>query len=138
MREIKFRSWDGENIYYRAFGAKINPPVTEFGIDFPASYSPYWATGNMLALMQFTGVKDKNGKEIYEGDVVKGSRSVKGREGRATGEERFIGFVEYDEWWGAFRRKGVKQHQGISAEFMHAKEMEVIGNIYENPELLLR
>jgi uncharacterized phage protein (TIGR01671 family) len=117
-REIKYRSWD-------------DPTGTPAGMCYCIR-----PDCDADAIMQFTGILDKKGKEIYEGDVIKGTRPVKNREGRITKEVRFISVVEYDSWWGAFRRKGVKQYQGLSAALMYGKELEVIGNIYENPELM--
>ena len=87
---------------------------------------------------EWTGLKDKDDQEIYEGDIVKGHRAIKDRNGVVIREDRFIGAVEYDAWWGGYRRNGVKQYQGLSAELMYGKELEVIGNIYANPELLTK
>lgn len=70
MREIKFRAWDGKRMYYdpndfylRMDGSCFD--VFEGEMDEPICGQPI--------LMQYTGLKDKNGKEIYEGDIVKTS-----------------------------------------------------------------
>ena len=68
-----------------------------------------------VILMQYTGLKDKNGKEIYEGDVVKTSLGI-GKVCMRLG----CWFIEMQKELGYF----------------HTDEIEVIGNIYENPELL--
>ena len=68
--------------------------------------------------MQFTGLKDKNGKEIYEGDVVRYS---------ANKEEHISEVVYIESFF------GVEKHTGILSSFY---PIEIIGNIYENPELL--
>ena len=73
--------------------------------------------GEVYAVMQFTGLHDKNGKEIYEGDVVE-----------HTNPQR--GCIEYLEQYAAF----VLVSEGII--FKPETATLVIGNIYENPELL--
>lgn len=75
-----------------------------------------------IKLMQYTGLKDKNGKEIYEGDVV---TEWKGKTEHIT---------DVIEWTGdmltpSYSSQGMKTLMDIGNEF------EVIGNIYENPEL---
>lgn len=75
-----------------------------------------------LVLMQYIGLKDKNGKEIYEGDIV----SYFGGG---------YGIVYYDEQFAAFRIEILKTGKYTDMEFI-AKYGDVIGNIYENPELL--
>lgn len=94
MREIKFRAWDGGEIVYNS----------------EPEYMGYALFGGFNGeVMQFTGLLDKNGKEIYEGDIV-------------IGENKVLFVVE---WW--------ERGQWSIAGF---KDIEVIGNIYENPDLL--
>jgi len=99
MREIKFRAWTGEKM--RRCAVSIDGKAT---MDFGPSNAP---------LMQFTGLYDRNGKEIYEGDVV-----------TSQGGVRDIRFIN-----GAFV---------LSEEFgmFYGYEVEIIGNIYDNPKLL--
>lgn len=69
---------------------------------------------------QYTGLHDKNGKEIYEGDILKGT---------------FYGFPmpEYDY---VFQIYWDEKEKGFMASYFEPSECEVIGNIYDNPELL--
>ncbi|WP_261103716.1 YopX family protein [Streptococcus mitis] len=75
-------------------------------------------------LMQSTGLKDKNGKEIFEGDIVKMSKDV-------YSEPTYYEVVRHRG--GAYRLES-KQH-GCELWLRHT-DCEVVGNIYENPELL--
>jgi uncharacterized phage protein (TIGR01671 family) len=109
MREIKFRYWDGESCYISETLAHnvelfVNPDVKE--------------------IMQYVGLKDKNGKEIYEGDFVKWLNVVGNPYTIKYCEAQFMA-VANTRW----------KEQLPIYEFT-GREMEVIGNIYENPELL--
>lgn len=118
-REIKFRAWRKKS--------KEMCDVSE--IDFTNSFVELWHdtttdyTQNLLKdveLMQYTGLKDKNGKEIYEGDVVKfADWKPKVIEFGTCG---FIGF-------------GLKNTEKFLMNY-DSENLEVIGNIYENPDLL--
>lgn len=85
-----------------------------------------WDDWKLSSLVhQYTGLKDKNGKEIYEGDILGGEYYVDAVAGEVTIREDWGGcsFLEY---------KG----GGDDFLFRECKHAEVIGNIYENPELL--
>ena len=77
-----------------------------------------------IELMQTTGLKDKNGKEIFEGDIVKMSKDV-------YSEPTYYEVVRHRG--GAYRLES-KQH-GCELWLRHT-DCEVVGNVYENPELL--
>ena len=75
--------------------------------------------------MQYTGLKDKNGKEIYEGDVVKAD--IDGATYITYWEEKEIGF--------RFRQSNDLNEPYLTVG-LPIDDIEIIGNIYENPELL--
>ena len=79
-----------------------------------------------MTLSQFTGLKDKNDKEIYEGDILKWG----------LGEDKTLTTIEFFD--GAFRFAGdqVVQEDECLGDYGFEQYGEVIGNIYENPELL--
>jgi uncharacterized phage protein (TIGR01671 family) len=121
MREIKFRAWDGKTF-------------TEFGPLFglqsqlkPDAFRSHADSG--FTISQFTGLKDNNGKEIYEGDVL---------------DIDFGGYGEKNPWrvdWGAEHASFIilgKATDGDDEQlpFQLGNEANVVGNIYENPELL--
>lgn len=115
MREIKFRVWDGYKIHY--------PTVVEIGIcgvnsltsaSFQSENGGYTTSAYV---MQFTGLHDKNGKEIYEGDICV--------------EDAEYGDGCFDVVWYVD-----DIHCGWSISPSDVWEARVIGNIHENPELL--
>ena len=79
-------------------------------------------------LMQSTGLLDKNDKEIFEGDIVRISMRI----GKRTITS--IGAVEFDKFEGCFRIQNELGDHYVT--MFHVRYFEVIGNIYENPELL--
>ena len=84
----------------------------------------YMVSAEDLVLMQSTGLKDKNGKEIFEGDIVKMAKDV-------YSEPTYYEVVRHRG--GAYRLES-KQH-GCELWLRHT-DCEVVGNVYENPELL--
>lgn len=85
-----------------------------------------WIVNNDIHLMQSTGLKDKNGKEIFEGDIV----DYKGREAVIKWHGSYASFI-YRFVDGLQER--VSEWEPL---FLAYLKCEVIGNIYENPELL--
>lgn len=76
-----------------------------------------------FVLMQFTGLHDKNGKEIYEGDVLQ----INGEEGK-----KYVAVIE----WEPSTAKFWANDNGGSWAAIRWNQDEVIGNIYSNPELI--
>ena len=121
MREIKFRAWDG---FYRRMVL-----VDELHIKTnEIRYSQGFNTLNKFVLMQYTGLKDINGVEIYEGDVARledGDFEVCFLEGCWYLRRVTTFGTSFGRLW------------EVSAEAQSKSlPFEVIGNIYENPELI--
>jgi len=150
MREIKLRAWNGEEMIYDWFKTVYNPPSKCMDVDMPENYT--WACNNSSAraVMQYTGLKDKNGKEIYEGDILQGYKSQQQDESnswevRNDVTYRFGSFKCFGE-----RLDEIGNHNGDcfmvwreSGNFLNRegfyyqiRGIEVIGNIHETPELL--
>lgn len=115
-RSIKFRAWDGERMREWGFterGGFFAPPSESGGLNYPQ--------------MQFTGLTDKNGKEIYEGDVV---RCFDTAGGVVYDHEVQIPRFFQEIWCETQWDDAAKQHTNQT-------KVEIIGNIYENPDLLV-
>lgn len=122
MREIKFRAWTQGQMQYDWFTVGIDND------DGLLVSLPLYKKAEVV--MQYTGLKDKNGKEIYEGDVVRGTTD----EWDAETKTDDIVEVEWDsKTCGFLPFSGYDSDCGTGTSPRH---VEVIGNIYENPELL--
>lgn len=170
-RIIKFRAWDGVNknmfipnfiVQYQCkfYEEDDNPDKTLLdgiarvgAVSFDDPTEEDYLDGGLYTreqdwiLMQFTGMVDKNGKEIYEGDILSADFPF---------GSMFLGIIEYDN----FSYKLAKIHQiGVDMKHEYANftvywnagqndwyllgqlcsyDLEVVGNIWENPELLER
>lgn len=128
MRDIKFR-------VYNPRDKKIHYDITGFEFLTNGDMSGVFIDGvffliEEVDLMQYTGLKDKNGKEIYEGDIIHIPDNWE-EYGWASGENYSIDFKE-----GRFRLKPKYKPNAIGYDLENTEELEVIGNIYENKDLL--
>jgi hypothetical protein len=129
MRDIEFRAWDNrQNKYLNPDDVSIRADgfITAFNVDGkhsravqpPGSLSPWFV------IEQYTGLKDKNGIEIYEGDIVK----VEG-----DGEIYRVKWIR--SGFGLEPRYNSPRYPVLGNVELR-KKIEVVSNIHENPELL--
>ena len=110
MRDIKFRAWD-----------KLKKRIIT-SIELKDYTMDWFEYNGDLTFMQFTGLLDKNGKEIYEGDIVKIGKDLIEEVKWITGEKWLAKECPVIGW--------------VNFSNIYTQPIEVIGNIYENSELL--
>lgn len=133
-REIKFRAWD-----------TVDHSMTSHpGVEIAGSYTlPSFLAylEERYVLMQFTSLKDKNGKDVFEGDIVRFKWNPIFNEPSVMDEFQYERPVSYYDKWGCFvmtifSTKGENQRVAVGSPTEAGGTIEVIGNIYQNPELL--
>jgi len=150
MKEIKFRAWDKK----RKFMIYEDTPPYNFEMYLDGSFcihrydkrrddkKEYWYSEDSedYELMQYTGLKDKNGKEIYEGDILKDDVGI----AEVTYDNERAGFyawfkkpVVFPDYAHGVKDTKINQiHMYAWSTDDYKTSAEVIGNIYENPELI--
>jgi len=150
MREIKFRAWD---VISKVMIYKVGISCDGFPIREGYQWFNIESTSLTIDVMQYTGLKDKHGKEIYEGDIYKSvvdcNQELHGEwaiyEFRINNGLTLVSYVVSEKgqivprnYMGCF----INELSDTSPKllFMSKKpyslDLEIIGNIYENPELL--
>ena len=153
MREYKFRGknkdigWVYGQLAYDINGNTYIIKEVEldssYGLEETILYATMWYRVDKETIGQYTGLKDKNGKEIYEGDIVTGTDYPFIDEGK----QNYVGIVVFYDDVASFGyeykcvrkdKRGISN--GINNEFeanenLICDDLEVIGNIYDNPEL---
>lgn len=112
MSEIKFRAWSKiEEKFVDDF------VIDKLGNEYQYNKCEFWGDDRQVVLMQYTGLKDENGKEIYEGDIVE------------------LGIPKRNPK--KFIRKEVHFANGcFNPRTLSKGHWKIIGNIYENPNLI--
>lgn len=128
-REIRFRAWvknDNGNYMSPVGGIDFNTnnimvyvpkPTADGDVDWDGDA----VDGENIILMQYTGLKDKNGKEIYEGDIINPAKAK-------YKDYRIIKWESVEDL--------EESYTGFDIYPSYTKKFEVVGNIYENPELI--
>lgn len=139
MRELKFRAWDKVE-------KKMLFDADPFALHVSGSNEPLLAKTHKnedCIFEQYTGLKDKNGKEIYEGDIVEASIDgawATGKNSVSFGKVKWKLEVIYNDirFMDVFKVIGSKNAPDRIYYLFDKElsELEVIGNIHENPELL--
>lgn len=146
MREIKFRAYIkkdynkeliGKTLEISSIHLKKNKVIIGYSIN-KSNYGNKSFNYEDIELMQYTGLKDKNGKEIYEGDIVKIAEKKNISKHKVIHMKPIIADIEWSEEYLTYIliTLSVKDAFESLADYLEEYDVEVIGNIYDNPELL--
>jgi len=125
MREIKFRAWNAplKKMDYS--------PLNAVGFDGRVYYGNADITGFFENIMQYTGLKDRQGRMIYEKDIAEESY-INPMTGKKV-VDRYV--IEWEN--GIHKMKYIGNQKGMDRYlWMRLDEIEVIGDVYRNPDLL--
>lgn len=133
MRAIEFRGkWNGNWVYgdliqfYEEGSTGIMPQFDGFDDAFEHAYPI-----DRKTLGQYTGLKDRHGWEIYEGDILRCTDASD--EMSITDSDTGFGVVEWNVQWGYWK---ISKIENLLGDIIRNGHAEVIGNIYDNPGML--
>lgn len=144
MRDIKFRCWD-TGINYMYYDPECYNIYNEEDNGLHSGYEDKYGTWHQNKLMQYTGLLDKQGVEVYEGDIVieksypfYGNALVIEQSNKKLDELNYVGVVVWDNGYYIDLRAISDRVKGnaMGHNLYDYKELEVIGNIYEHSYLL--
>ena len=122
MRELKFRAWEAGKMHYNGFVIHADGAT-----EYPQGGWDCSGHDDKINIMQNTGLKDINGKDIYEGDIL---RDGKGGDGVVKWSNVLAGFIVFAD------NELCYINEGNPDNTTRLTYTEIIGNIHENPELL--
>ena len=129
MREIKFRVWEGEKVVSLSKAIYLDLVCIQYNSNDCFEIEPVFCN---VKIMQFTGLTDKNGVEIYEGDIIKTAALFNN-----CNQKGAIDYFTVISFMGNYCLAKYGHDTGTPIYPTCLKSsIEVIGNIHENPELL--
>ena len=147
MRDIKYRAWTGKQMFYQEdqylasfIGRAVSLIIQGHDPNDPGAHrhESYLPNGGNISeyLMQYTGIKDRNGIEIYEGDILMYVPLPEHNDGTCGGDTYVVEWKDF-----GFTARWLQATDPAAAYPPNAldgadEDMEVIGNIYQHPDLL--
>ena len=142
QREITFRVWNGKEMtmpkygqckYFLSQAGEHLEDSDENGLDCEMNIG--WSSKDDLIFMQYSGLKDTDGKEIYEDDIIE---FLLNPDDPSEGTTKDVVIMGYAEYIIQNRQLPMKALLGCFGRLANRPDykIKVIGNIYENPELL--